>query len=156
MWRVAADLDWNTIAQLSRAWANRHELTLAQDFVDHLDDLTDGETGRLLFEVAGTDAASTAMAAEFDEGLEGKMVLGVLAAARDPGTAPGTSPCLPDSVDRDARRPCRSRAATRRRRTGLLLASSRSRWAQEKASSIRRNSPIPWPKGSSTAWFVLR
>ena len=25
MWRVAADLDWNTIAQLSRSWANRHE-----------------------------------------------------------------------------------------------------------------------------------
>ena len=89
MWRVAADLDWNTIAQLSRAWANRFEITLAQDFVDHLDDSTDGETGRLLFEVEGTDAASTAMAAEFTKALEGKMVLGLVAATGIPARPTG-------------------------------------------------------------------
>ncbi len=54
MWRVAANLDWNTIAQLSQSWANRFELVLAQNFVDHLDDATDGETGRLYFEVDST------------------------------------------------------------------------------------------------------
>ena len=34
MWNLAAGLDWNTIAQLSQGWSNRHELTLAKDFVD--------------------------------------------------------------------------------------------------------------------------
>ena len=53
MWRVASGLDWNTIAQLSRNWANRYELTLAKDFVDRLDTLPEGETGRLMFQVTG-------------------------------------------------------------------------------------------------------
>jgi hypothetical protein len=89
MWRVATDLDWNTIAQLSQTWANRHELTLAQDFVDHLDDLTEGETGRLLFEVDGTDAVSKTLAAEFTKALQGKMVLGLLAAQGIPARPAG-------------------------------------------------------------------
>ena len=48
MWRVAGGLEWDTIAQLSEKWANRYELTLAQDFVDRLDTLPEGETGRAL------------------------------------------------------------------------------------------------------------
>ena len=64
MWRLAAGLDWATIARMSQTWANRHELTLAMDFVEHLDSLPEGETGLLLFEVEGTDAASESMAAE--------------------------------------------------------------------------------------------
>ena len=39
MWHLAAGLDWNTIAQLSREWSNRNELTSAKDFVDRLDTL---------------------------------------------------------------------------------------------------------------------
>ncbi len=81
MWRVAANLDWNTIAQLSQSWANRFELVLAQNFVDHLDDATDGETGRLYFEVDSTGSAGKVIAAELTKALEGKMVLGVLATA---------------------------------------------------------------------------
>ena len=34
---------------------NRYELTLAQDFVARLDTKSEGETARILFEVAGTD-----------------------------------------------------------------------------------------------------
>ncbi len=89
MWRVAADLDWNTIAQLSRSWANRNELALAQNFVDHLDALTEGENGRLLFDVEGTDDAGKAVATEFTKTLEGKMVLGLLAAAGIPAQPQG-------------------------------------------------------------------
>ena len=48
MWHLAAGLDWNTIAQLSQEWSNRNELTLAKDFVDRLDTLPVGESGRLL------------------------------------------------------------------------------------------------------------
>jgi hypothetical protein len=80
MWRVSANLEWNVIARMSRSWANRHELALAKDFVDRLDALTDGENGRLLFEIIGTDDAGKAVAAELTKTLEGKMVLGVLAA----------------------------------------------------------------------------
>jgi hypothetical protein len=78
MWRVATDLDWSAIAELSQNWANRYELAMAKDFVDHLDGLTDGEAGRLLLEVQGTDAASNAMATEFTAALQGKMVLGLV------------------------------------------------------------------------------
>jgi hypothetical protein len=89
MWRVASDLNWNTIFQLSRKWANRSELALAQDFVDHLDDSIDSETGRLLFEVVGTDAATTAMATEFTQAFQGKMVLGLVTAAGIPAKPAG-------------------------------------------------------------------
>jgi hypothetical protein len=89
MWRVAAGLNWNAIAQLSRSWANRHEIALAQSFVDHLDDATEAETGRLLFEVESADAAGKTMATELTKTLEGKMVLGVLAAAGIPAQPQG-------------------------------------------------------------------
>jgi len=79
MWRVAGGLDWETIAQLSAKWANRYELTLAKDFVEHLDALPDGETGRVVFEVDGTDEASQSMAAEVKKTIRHKIVLGLLA-----------------------------------------------------------------------------
>ena len=66
IWRRS--LDWDTLAQMSQGWANRYELTLARDFVEHLDTLPEGETGRVLFEVKGTDAASEALAAEAQNG----------------------------------------------------------------------------------------
>ena len=47
MWNLAAGLDWSTIAQLSQSWSNRHELALAKDFVNRLDTLPVGESGRL-------------------------------------------------------------------------------------------------------------
>jgi hypothetical protein len=78
MWRLAG-LDWKTIWQYSSKWANRHELTLAKDFVDRLDSLSEGESGRILFEVVGTDEATKAMASGFSKALEGKTVLGLVA-----------------------------------------------------------------------------
>jgi hypothetical protein len=91
MWRVAADLNWNTITQLSRSWASRYELALAKSFVDHLDDATEGESGRLLFDVEGADVAGKTIAAELTKTLEGKMVLGVVAAAGIPAQPQGPS-----------------------------------------------------------------
>ena len=52
---------------MSEGWANPYELTLAKDFVDHLDGLAEGESGRMLFEVEGTDAANEARAAECEQ-----------------------------------------------------------------------------------------
>jgi hypothetical protein len=79
MWRLAGGLDWDTIAQLSEKWANNYELTLARDFVEHLDGLTEGETGRLLFQFDGVDAANQAIASEVSKALQGQTVLGLVA-----------------------------------------------------------------------------
>ena len=32
MWHLTAALDWDTLAQLSKSWANRYELTSGQGF----------------------------------------------------------------------------------------------------------------------------
>jgi hypothetical protein len=79
MWRLSSGLDWDTIARLSQKWANDYELTLAKDFVDHLDALPEEETGRLLIEVAWKDEAGKPIAAEVSQLLVGKMVLGLKA-----------------------------------------------------------------------------
>jgi hypothetical protein len=79
MWRLSAGVDWETIGRLSNRWANRSELTLAQDFVEHLDGLTPGESGRLLFQVESRDAAGESLAAEVGKAVKGKMVLGLVA-----------------------------------------------------------------------------
>jgi hypothetical protein len=79
MWRVAAGLDWETISQLSEKWANNYELTLAQDFVKHLDTLPEGETGRVLLQVTGSDTATEATAAEVGKAIQGITLLGLQA-----------------------------------------------------------------------------
>jgi hypothetical protein len=89
MWRLAGRLDWDTIAQGSQKWANEYELTLAKDFVDHLDALPDGETGRLLFQVDGKDAAGEPIAAEVSKLLKGKTVLGLMAQVGEITARPG-------------------------------------------------------------------
>jgi hypothetical protein len=89
MWRLAGGLNWGAIAQLSEKWANAHELTLAQDFVEHLSALPEGESGRLLFQVVGTDAASQSMASELVETVKGKTVLGLQAAIGIPARPEG-------------------------------------------------------------------
>jgi hypothetical protein len=89
MWRLTAGLDWETLAQMSNGWANGYELTLAKEFVEHLDTMAEGETGHLLFEVEGTDAASETQAAEISKGLRRKTVLGLVAEVGIPARPPG-------------------------------------------------------------------
>jgi hypothetical protein len=83
MWRLSSGLDWGTISELSRKWANRHELTLAKDFVDHLDAMPDGETGRILFQVTGTDDASNQTATKLKKWIDGRNVLGLTCRVTD-------------------------------------------------------------------------
>jgi hypothetical protein len=101
MWRLASNLDWDTIAQLSEKWANPFELTLARSFVEHLDELAEGESGRLLFDVTGTGTASESLANELNMSLQGKTVLGLLAEpgipARTEGPAVGCKVVLGSS-----------------------------------------------------------
>jgi hypothetical protein len=68
---------------MSREWSNRHELTLAKDFVDRLDTLPVGESGRLFVEVVGSDEATQGSAAELSKALQGKYVLGLVAQVSD-------------------------------------------------------------------------
>jgi len=89
MWRLSAGLDWDTIAQLSEKWANPYELTLAQDFVEHLDRLPAGESGRVMFQFSGTDTASESMAAEVGKLVQGKTVLGLQAVIGVPARPEG-------------------------------------------------------------------
>ena len=98
MWRWPAGWTGTRIAQISQNWANRYELTLARDFVEHLDTLPEGETGRLLFEVEGTDAASEAMAAELKKALRRKMVLGLVAEVGIPARPEGPAVAVPGAV----------------------------------------------------------
>jgi hypothetical protein len=79
MWRVASGLTWDAIGQLSRTWGNDYELTMAQSFVDRLDDLTDDETGRLRFQVDAVDAKDQALADELTAALKDKPILGLWA-----------------------------------------------------------------------------
>ena len=72
MWNVAAGLDWDAIAELSRRWANSYELALARDFVDHLDAINEWETGRIFFQISGMDAAGEAKAAGLKKALDGQ------------------------------------------------------------------------------------
>jgi hypothetical protein len=91
MWKVAAGLGWETIAELSRSWANPFEMALARDFVDRLDaDTLPDETGRIYFDIQG-DEGGKARAAELKKALEGQVVLGLPAEMKVPATPDGPS-----------------------------------------------------------------
>jgi len=81
MWRLTLGTGWDEIARLSESWANPFELTLARDFCEHLDGLqaNEGETGSLLFQISGSDAAGESRAAELIKLVKGKTVLGLQA-----------------------------------------------------------------------------
>ena len=79
MWRLAAGLDWDTIAQLSQSWANRYELTLARDFVDHLDTLPEGETRAAAVRGRGDGRGERGDGGRVEKAIRRKMVLGLVA-----------------------------------------------------------------------------
>ena len=77
MWRLAGRLDWETISQLSQGWSNPYEMVLAKDFVNRLSLIPEGESGRILFEVVGTEAADRSSASVLMEAIRGKTILGL-------------------------------------------------------------------------------
>jgi hypothetical protein len=91
MWRVANGLEWATIANMSKGWANAHELTLAQQFVGQLAELPEGETGTLLYDVRASDVALMPLASELGALLKGKHVLGLRAESGAPAQPEGPS-----------------------------------------------------------------
>jgi len=91
MWRVAGGLEWATIADLSKDWANAHELTLARQFVDQLGDLAEGDSGTMLYDVRASDAALAPLVNELGALLKGKNVLGLRTKAGAPAQPEGPS-----------------------------------------------------------------
>jgi hypothetical protein len=77
MWRIAAGLDWATITELSTSWANSDELTLARSFVENLEKLPEGETGRILMQIDADEEGSRADAAALKKAIDGSTLLGL-------------------------------------------------------------------------------
>jgi hypothetical protein len=103
MWRLAGGLDWDSIDRLSEAWANSYERTLAEDFVEHLNALPEGESGRVLFQVQGTDASGEFLAADVVKAVQGKTVLGLRAESGIPAHPEGPAvACRVRLTDREA------------------------------------------------------
>jgi hypothetical protein len=89
MWNLVGGLDWDTISRLSERWANAHELTLAKSFVEGLDKLPEGESGRLLIEVSGADSETAERdVAALRKALREAKVLGLLAHVGPIGARP--------------------------------------------------------------------
>jgi hypothetical protein len=94
MWNLAAGLEWSTIAQLSQDWSNRHELAMAREFVNRLDSLPVGESGRLFLEIAASDETSQAAATELTKALQGKYILGLVAESKEALAARPDAPAI--------------------------------------------------------------
>ena len=91
MWRVAGGLEWATIANMSKGWANAHELALARQFVEQLGELAEGESGTMLYDVRASDAALKPLASELGALLKGKNVLGLRTKSGAPAQPEGPS-----------------------------------------------------------------
>jgi hypothetical protein len=84
MWHVAVGLEWKTIAQLSKSWANPYEVALARDLVDRLREaegkpLSEREAGSLRWELTSRRSDQDPLAAELRKLLDGQSVLGLTA-----------------------------------------------------------------------------
>jgi hypothetical protein len=101
MWRVASGLDWDAIAQLSQGWSNPYELTLAQAFVNRIDDLPDDEIGVIRFKVDAADAKSKPLADELTMALKDKPVLGLWARENIPSDPLGPAVACRIRIDGD-------------------------------------------------------
>ncbi len=62
---------------MSQGWANRYELSLAKDFVAHLDTLPDREAGRLQFQVSASGPGTEVLASDLTKAMQGKTILGL-------------------------------------------------------------------------------
>jgi len=91
MWNVASKLDWETIERMSKGFANAHEVSLAREFVEKLNTLTDGETGALLCEVTAGVETQAALVNELGHLLDGQMVLGLPVKSTVPAQPDGPS-----------------------------------------------------------------
>ncbi len=98
LWNVSAGLDWEAIANLSRAWAGPRDVDLARQFVADLDSAAKDDSGRIYIEVRG----AAPLAAELKAAFKGTSVLGLKAEAGVPDAPSGPSLALTVVVPDDA------------------------------------------------------
>jgi hypothetical protein len=102
LWNVTQNLDWNTIAVLSKEWANSYEIAMAREFVARLDKSNGNfprdeklnipdETGFLYFDVKTDSPALQAFAKELSQTLDGKLIFGLKAKIGSPERPDGPS-----------------------------------------------------------------
>ncbi len=105
MWRVAAGLEWDAIADMSQKWSNPQELTLARHFVEQLDRMPEGESGALLCEITAADPALEPVAAELRRVLKDQYVLGVPVVPTVPAQPEGPAVACKVSIAGTAEKP---------------------------------------------------
>jgi hypothetical protein len=91
MWRVSAGLEWETIRALAAKWANGYELTLAKEFVEHLETLPEGEAGSVFLEVDAAGAAGASIAEGVRRAVAQQQMLGLVASIGIPERPDGAS-----------------------------------------------------------------
>ena len=153
MWHLTAGLDWDTLAQMSKVGQSLRADACQGFRRTSRPRLPEGETGRVLFEVEGTDEASEAIAGELKNTIRSKPVLGLLAEIGIPARPEGPAVA------------CRVRIQGRRG----LGAGDQQRFAAAKTGSPSASLPSPRlrtkanltpallrtssPRASSTGWF---
>jgi hypothetical protein len=83
LWHLGYGIDWPTLEDLSRPWANRNELALAQQFVDRREGAEASgrvdEPGTISYEVSAAGPGRERLAAEVSRLLDDRPLLGLTA-----------------------------------------------------------------------------
>jgi hypothetical protein len=84
LWHVADGFDWDTIAEMSRGWANPHELTLARSLAERIgargkdvDVAPEGEAGSIRWELTTRRPVGDPLSTEVREALKGGSMIGL-------------------------------------------------------------------------------
>jgi hypothetical protein len=83
LWHLGHGIDWPTLAQLSRPWANSSEVALARQFVDRQGEAESAgrvtDTGTLFHNVSAAEPAQERLASDVRKLLDTRPLLGVTA-----------------------------------------------------------------------------
>jgi hypothetical protein len=91
LWRVAGNLEWEVIGDLSKNWANAREITLAKQFTEKLESLPAGESGSLHIQIAAKDASLEGDVDQIKAALKDAAVLGLPVQPEVPSAPDGPS-----------------------------------------------------------------
>jgi hypothetical protein len=93
LWHLGYGIDWPTLEDLSRSWANRSELALAKQFVERRSGadvaVQIGEPGTIYYEVSAAGAGQERLASEMRRLLDERSFLGLTARSGIPARPAG-------------------------------------------------------------------
>ena len=96
-------MPWEEVARAAGPWANAHELALAKRMV--ADDAAEGDSGKLLVEIAGRDEAGRELAGVLSKAIAGRSMLGLSVEPSVPSVPSGPSVGVRVQVSGPAGRP---------------------------------------------------